>query len=38
MSLHSLLKSDEELFNRIVIKEVKRKKNKFNINFSVYVS
>jgi len=37
MSLHSLLKSDKELFNRIVVREVKRKKSKFYISFNVYV-
>jgi len=37
MSLHSLLKNDKELFNRIVVREVKRKKSKLYINFNVYV-
>jgi len=37
MSLHSLLKDNKELFNRIVVRKVKRKKNKLYINLSVYV-
>jgi len=37
MLLHSLLKNDKELFDRIVIKEVKRKKSKLYISLSVYV-
>ena len=37
MLLHSLLKNDKELFNRVVVKTVKRKKSKLYINFSVYV-
>jgi len=38
MSLHSLLKSDKELFNEIVVKEVKRKKNKLYISLSAHVN
>ena len=37
MSLHSLLKNDKELFDKVVIREVKRKKSKLYINFNVYV-
>jgi len=37
MSLHSLLKNNKELFNKIVVREVKKKKNKLYISFSVYV-
>ncbi len=37
MLLHSLLKNDKELFDRIVIREVKRKKSKLYISLSVYV-
>ncbi len=37
MSLHSLLKSDKELFNRIVVREVERKKSKLYISLSVYI-
>ncbi len=38
MSLHSLLKDDKELFNKVIVKEVKKKKSKFYINLSVYVN
>jgi len=31
MSLHSLLKNDKELFDKVVIREVKRKKSKLYI-------
>jgi len=37
MSLHLLLKNDKELFDKVVIKEVKRKKNKLYISLNVYV-
>jgi len=37
MSLHSLLKNDKELFDKVIIREVKRKKSKLYINFNVYV-
>ncbi len=37
MLLHSLLKNDKELFDKVVVREVERKKNKFYINFSIYV-
>jgi len=37
MSLHSLLKNDKELFNRVVVREVKRKKSKLYISLSIYV-
>ncbi len=37
MSLHSLLKSDKELFNRIVVREVERKKSKLYISLSVCI-
>ncbi len=37
MSLHSLLKNDKELFNRIVIRKVKRKKSKLYISLNVYI-
>ncbi len=37
MSLHSLLKDDKELFNRIVVREVERKKSKLYISLSIYV-
>jgi len=38
MSLHSLLKNDKELFDEIVVKEVKRKKNKLYISLSAHVN
>ncbi len=37
MSLHSLLKDDKELFDKIVVKEVKKKKSKLYISLSVHV-
>jgi len=37
MLLHSLLENDKELFNEIVVKEVKRKKNKLYISLSAHV-
>ncbi len=37
MLLHSLLKNDKELFDKIIVKKVKRKKSKLYINLSVYV-
>ncbi len=37
MSLHSLLKDDKELFDRVVVKEVKRKKSKLYISLSAYI-
>jgi len=37
MLLHSLLEGDKELFNEIVVKKVKRKKNKLYISLSVHV-
>jgi len=37
MLLHSLLEGDKELFNEIVVKEVKRKKNKLYISLSAHV-
>jgi len=38
MSLHSLLKNYKELFDRIVVREVKRKKSKLYISLNVYVN
>ncbi len=38
MLLHSLLKNDKELFDEIVVKEVKRKKNKLYISLSAHVN
>ncbi len=38
MSLHSLLKDDKELFDRVVVKEVKRKKSKLYISLSAYIN
>jgi len=37
MSLHSLLENGEELFNEVVVREVKRKKNKLYISVSAHV-
>jgi len=37
MSLHSLLKNDKELFNRIVVRKVERKKSKLYISLNVYI-
>jgi len=37
MLLHSLLEGDKELFDEIVVKEVKRKKNKLYISLSTHV-
>ncbi len=38
MLLHSLLKSDKELFNRVIVRKVKRKKSKLYISFSAYIN
>jgi len=38
MLLHSLLKSNKELFNEIVVREVKRKKNKLYISLNEHVN
>ncbi len=37
MLLHSLLEGDKELFNKIVVEEVERKKNKLYISLSAHV-
>jgi len=37
MLLHSLLEDDKELFDRIVVRKVKRKKSKLYISLSAYV-
>ena len=38
MLLHSLLKNDKELFNRVIVRKVKRKKSKLYISFSAYIN
>jgi len=38
MLLHSLLKSDKELFNKIIVKKVEKKKSKLYISLSAYVN
>jgi len=37
MLLHSLLKNDKELFDRVIVREVERKKSKLYISLDVYV-
>jgi len=37
MLLHSLLKNNKELFDRIIVREIERKKNKLYISLNVYV-
>ncbi len=37
MLLHSLLKNDKELFDKIIVKKVKKKKSKLYISLNVYV-
>ena len=37
MSLHSLLKDDKELFDRVIVKKIKRKKSKLYISLNIYV-
>ena len=37
MSLHSLLKNDKELFDKVIVRKVKRKKSKLYISLNVHV-
>jgi len=37
ISLHSLLKNDKELFDKVIVRKVKRKKSKLYISLNVHV-
>ncbi len=37
MLLHLLLKNDKELFDKVIVREVEKKKSKLHISLSIYV-